>query len=136
MWHCECGPRSTQLTPDEMVASSMRAQAKSSRVSKIHTSGGKKVGCPACFVVRYPNPSFFQSMKPGGPSIDGFVRVAWKLVGHSAACDEVMSTRVSKGAIRMIDELTRRNPKHSDTEIVEMYKGAVRSALMHDILFG
>ena len=75
-------------------------------------------------------------MKPGGPSIDGFVRVAWKLVGHSAACDEVMSTRVSKGAIRMIDELTRRNPKHSDTEIVEMYKGAVRSALMHDILFG
>lgn len=42
-WHCECGPGSTQLTPDEMVASSMRAQAKSSRVSKIHTGGGKKV---------------------------------------------------------------------------------------------
>ena len=113
-WHCECGPGSTQLTPDEMIASSMRAQAKSSRVSKIHTGGGKKVGCPACFVVRYPNPSCFQSVVPGGPSIDGFVRVAWKLVGHSAACDEVTSTRVSKGAIRTIDELTRGNPKNSD----------------------
>lgn len=131
-WRCECGPGSTQLTPDEMIASSMRAQATRSRMSKIHTGGGKKVGCPACFVVRYPNPSCFQSVVPGGPSIDGFVRVAWKLVGHSAACDEVTSTRVSKGAIRMIDELTRRNPKHSDTEIVEMYKSAVRSALMHE----
>ena len=132
VWHCECGPGSTQLTPDEMIASSMRAQARRSRMSKIHTGRGKKVGCPACFLVRYPNPSCFQSVVPGGPSIDGFVRVAWKLVGHSAACDEVTSTSVSKGAIRMIDELTRRNPKHSDTEIVEMYKMAVRSALMHE----
>ena len=110
----------------------MRAQAKSSRVSKIHTGGGKKVGCEACFLVRYPNPSYFQSVIPGGTSIDGFVRVAWKLVEHSAACDEVTSTQVSKGAIRMIDELTRRNPKHSDTEIVEMYKTAIRSALMRE----
>ena len=89
-WHCECGPGSTQLSPDEMIASSMRAQARRSRMSKVHTGRGKKVGCPACFVVRYPNPSCFQSVVPGGPSIEGFVRVAWKLVGHSAACDEVL----------------------------------------------
>ena len=127
-WHCECGPGSTQLTPDEMIASSKRAQAKRTRVSKIHTGGSKKVGCPACFVVRYPNPSCFQSVVPGGPSIDGFVRVAWKLVGHSAACDEVTQHASEPRPIRMIDELTRRNSKHSDTEIVEMYKRAVWSA--------
>ena len=39
-WHCECGPGSTQLTPDEMIVSSMRAQAMRSRMSKIHTGGG------------------------------------------------------------------------------------------------
>ena len=69
------------LHPDEMITSSMRARARRPRVSKIHTGGGKKVGCPACFVVRYPNPSFLQSMIPGGPSIDGFVRVAWSWRG-------------------------------------------------------
>ena len=54
------------------------------------------------------------------------------MVEHSAACDEVTSTRVSKGAMRMIDELTRRNPKHSDIQILEMYKKAVPSALMYE----
>ena len=129
-WHCECGPGSTQLSPDEMIESSMRAQAEGSRMSKIHTNGGKKVGCGACFVVRYPNPSCFQSVIPGGTSIDGFVRVAWKLVEHSAACDEVKNTRWSKGAIRNIGEMIRRNPKHSDNEIKEMYTKVVRTALM------
>ena len=127
-WHFECGPGSTQLTPDEMIASSMRAQAKRYRVSKIHTGGGKKVRCPSCFVVLYPNSNCFQSVILGSTSIDGFVRVAWKLVEHSSACDEVTSTRVSKGAIRMFDEFKRRNLKHSDTEIVKTYKRAVRSA--------
>ena len=93
-WHCECGPGSTQLTPDEMIASSMRARAKRTRVSKIHTGGGKKVGCPACFVVRYPNPSCFQSVVPGGPSIDGFVRVV------SCGCYQAKFRRASNAATR------------------------------------
>jgi len=50
----------------------MRAQANISGVSKIHTGGGKKVGCPARFGVWYPNPSRFQSVIPGDTSIDGF----------------------------------------------------------------
>ena len=54
------------------------------------------------------------------------------MMEHSAACHRVTKTRVSKGAIRMIDELTRRNPKHSDIEIVEMYERVVWSALMHE----
>jgi uncharacterized protein YjhX (UPF0386 family) len=130
-WHCECGPGSTQLNPDEMIASSMRAQAEGSRMSKVHVNGGKKVGCPACFVVRYPNPSCFQSVIHGGASVDGFVRVAWKLVEHSAACNEVKSTRVSKGARMIIGDMIRSNPKHSDVEIKGMYKKAIRAALMH-----
>ena len=32
----------------------------------------------------------------------------------------------------MIDELTCRNPKYSDTEIIEMFKRAVRGDLLHE----
>ena len=41
-WHCECGPGSTQLTPDEMIASSMRVPGRSTPASAKFTQVGVK----------------------------------------------------------------------------------------------
>ena len=110
-----------------MIERSRRVRA---RGGKTLTGSGKKVGCPSNFVVRYPNVALIHAALPGGDTIDGFVRVAWSSEKHSAECADVKSTRVSRGALRTISQLTRQNPKHTDREIVEKYKQIIRDALM------
>ena len=118
-WNCECGPHSDRVCADEMIERSRRVRA---RGGKTLTGSGKKVGCQSNFVVRYPNVALIHAALPGRDTIDGFVRVAWSSEKHSAECADVKSTRVSRGALRTISQLTRQNPKHTDREIVEKYK--------------